>query len=110
MKPTIEVTRQLYLASGNRCAFPGCDRALMGSNGVLVGEIAHIEAALPDGARFNPTMTNKDRRAFNNLMLMCATDHTTIDADFETWTVEVLTELKKKHEAVYTGAIDQLRR
>ena len=82
----------------------------MGSNGVLVGEIAHIEAALPDGARFNPTMTNKDRRAFNNLMLMCATDHTTIDADFETWTVEVLTELKKKHEAVYTGAIDQLRR
>ena len=33
----------------------------MGSDAVLVGEIAHIEGALPDSARFNAAMTNEQR-------------------------------------------------
>lgn len=47
LTPRPDVTRRLYLASGNRCAFPQCEQALMGSDAVLVGEIAHIEGALP---------------------------------------------------------------
>ena len=74
-----------------------------------MGEIAHIEAAMPDGARFRKTMTNDDRRAFDNLLLMCGTHHTVIDNDMATWTVKRLTELKAQHEAVYTGAFDRLR-
>jgi hypothetical protein len=109
LTPAFNVARDLYLRSGNRCAYPGCAQPLMTSDGVLVGEIAHIEAAMPDGPRFREEMSNEDRRAFTNLLLVCGTHHTIIDGDTATWTVERLKELKTAHEAVYTGAVDRLR-
>jgi hypothetical protein len=109
LTPTSSVARDLYLRSGNRCAFPGCSQPLMTQGGILVGEIAHIEAALASGPRFRASMTNEERRAFGNLLLMCGTHHTVIDKDLDTWTVEHLIELKKAHEAIYTGAVDRLR-
>ena len=105
-KPTTGI---LFLKSGNRCAYPGCDQPLLGSDSVLVGEIAHIEAAMPDGPRFNDNMTNEQRRFESNLVLMCGTHHSVIDGDLDTWTVQALQSLKAKHEAIYTGAVDRLR-
>lgn len=64
----------------------------MRSDGVLVGEIAHIKAALPDGARFDDDMSNEQRRAEANLLLMCANDHTAIDSDATSWPVSTLVE------------------
>lgn len=29
LKPTVEVLRELYLKSGNQCAFPGCYNAMV---------------------------------------------------------------------------------
>lgn len=110
LAPTQDVTRSLYLASGNRCSYPGCDQPLMTARGILVGEIAHIEAALPDGPRFNAVSNNEQRRAYGNLVLVCATHHEVIDRDVETWTVEKLHALKRDHERIYTGVLDQLRR
>lgn len=81
----------------------------MTADAVLVGEIAHIEGALPDSARFNPQMTNEERRAYDNLLLLCGTDHTIVDDDTDTWTVAKLRDLKQKHEAIYTQAVDKLR-
>jgi hypothetical protein len=109
LTPTASVTRDLYLRSGNRCAYPGCYEPLMRADGVLVGEIAHIEAALPTGKRFRREMSNEDRRAFENLLLLCGTHHTVVDTDDKTWTVEALHDLKRTHEGIYTGAVDQLR-
>jgi hypothetical protein len=109
LTPTPSVARDLYLRSGNRCAFPGCNQPLMTSEGVLVGEIAHIEAAMPGGPRFRDSMTNEERRAFENLLLVCATHHTVVDTDPDRWSVDALRDLKKTHEAVYTGAVDRLR-
>lgn len=109
LTPASAVTRALYLASGNRCAFPGCRQVIMGVDGVLVGEICHIEAALPDGPRFNGDMTNEGRRALDNLILMCANHHTTIDEDVKTWDVVALRAAKVEHERIYTGAVDRLR-
>ena len=54
-------------------------------------------------------MTNEERRDFTNLILMCANHHTVIDNDVKRWTVTRLQELKKSHEAVYTGVVDRLR-
>lgn len=87
----------------------------MTSDGELAGEIAHIEGALPTSARFNPGMTNEERRAYDNLLLMCGTHHTIIDSDKDKpkdkhkWPVPKLVELKRAHEAIYTAAIDKLR-
>lgn len=109
LTPTAPVTKELFLRSGNRCYYPGCNRPLMTSDGILVGEICHIEAPLPGGPRFRADMTNEERRALANLFLMCGGDHTIVDKDLETWTVDRLRELKRTHEDVYTGAIDRLR-
>ncbi|CQD24774.1 putative ATPase [Mycobacterium lentiflavum] len=75
----------------------------MTADGVMVGEIAHIEGALPTSARFNPDMTNEQRRGYDNLLLMCGTDHTVIDNDAEAWTVARLRALKRAHEANATA-------
>jgi hypothetical protein len=53
LTPTKDTLRELYLKSGNRCAFPGCHKALFNSKGVFVGQICHIEAAESGGQRFN---------------------------------------------------------
>jgi hypothetical protein len=55
-------------------------------------------------------MSNEERRAEANLMVMCATCHKVIDTDVAKWTVQKLQALKAEHEAIYTGAIDLLRR
>lgn len=47
LAPTRDTVRELYLKSGNRCAFPGCNKALFNAKGVFVGHICHIEAAEP---------------------------------------------------------------
>jgi tetratricopeptide (TPR) repeat protein len=70
----------------------------MTTNGVLVGEIAHIQGALPDSPRFNPDMTNEQRRGYDNLLLMCGTHHTIIDNDVNQWTLAKLLDLKRAHE------------
>ncbi|WP_197415198.1 hypothetical protein [Mycobacterium sp. M26] len=85
----------------------------MGPDGVLHGEIAHIEGALPDSCRFNVSMTNEERRAYDNLLIMCENHHTTIDdpdVGEKIWPVDRLQRLKKDHEAIYTSVPDQLRR
>ena len=38
LKPTVEVLRELYLKSGNQCAFPGCYNAMVDDNGNFIGQ------------------------------------------------------------------------
>ena len=107
LAPKQEVLRELYIKSGNECAYPGCHNVLVDENGNFVGEVCHIEAAMPGGERFNPNMTNEDRRSFGNLMLMCHHHHVVID-DVEKYNVEKLKEMKRNHEAKYSGIIGQM--
>ena len=107
LAPKQEVLRELYIKSGNECAYPGCHNVLVDENGNFVGEVCHIEAAMPGGERFNPNMTNEDRRSFGNLMLMCHQHHVVTD-DVEKYTVEKLKEMKRNHEAKYSGIIGQM--
>ena len=79
LAPKQEILRELYIKSGNECAYPGCHNVLVDENGKFVGEVCHIEAAMPGGERFNPNMTNEDRRSFGNLMLMCHHHHVVTD-------------------------------
>jgi hypothetical protein len=61
----------IRLLSGNECAFPGCRQPVISDNGTLIAQIVHIEAAMPGGGRYNASMTDEDRRAFENLMVLC---------------------------------------
>lgn len=107
LAPKQEVLRELYIKSGNECAFPDCHHVLVDENGKFVGEVCHIEAAMPGGERFNPCMTNEDRRAYDNLMLMCHRHHVETD-DVNKYTVERLKQMKMNHESKYSGIIGQM--
>jgi len=101
LMPDKGVLRELYLKSGNQCAFPGCHEVMIDSQGHFVGEICHIEGAMPGGERFNPKQSNEERRAFSNLMLLCRNHHATTN-DVNKYTVPVLSQMKIKHEEKFT--------
>lgn len=107
LAPTKEVLRELYLKSGNQCAFPGCKKAIINDKGIVVGEICHIEAAMPGGQRFNPKQSNEDRRAFSNLILLCHDHHLETD-NVVKFTVGRLQKMKEDHEKNYSDAADKL--
>ena len=101
LTPKKDTLRELYLKSGNQCAFPGCARVMINADGVFVGQVCHIEAAEEGGERFNENMTDEQRAAFENLMLMCYEHHVITD-DVATYTVPVLQRMKAGHEAKFT--------
>lgn len=73
----------------------------MDADGVFVGQVCHIEAAEEGGERFNTDMTNEERRAASNLMLMCY-EHHRVTNDVERFTVEILRGYKKDHESRFS--------
>lgn len=101
LEPVKNTLRLLCAFSGNLCAFPGCNHLVFNINGDLIAELCHIEAALPEGERFNPNMTNEDRRSFNNLMFMCHEHHVVTD-DINKYTVQVLQQMKAQHESTFS--------
>jgi hypothetical protein len=108
LTPKPDTLRELYLKSGNQCAFPGCYHVIVDAAGRVVGEICHIEAAMSGGERFNPNMTNEERRSFENLMLMCH-DHHIETNDVRAYPVDRLQDIKAKHEANFTNIVERLR-
>lgn len=105
-KATIPSTDQklLWGRSGNRCAFPDCDQLLTegeGSDGLVVGEMAHICGEKSGAARQDATLLPGFVNSYDNLILMCPTHHTIIDKDEATYTVDVLREMKavREHKA-----------
>ncbi len=95
--PTHQTYRELFLKSGNLCAFPGCGALMIDEEGNFIGQLCHIEAAEPGGERFNPAMTNEERRSVSNLMLMCYPHHC-VTNDVERYSVAHLREMKSAHE------------
>jgi hypothetical protein len=90
---------------------PDCSNVIIDHAGVVVGHVCHIEAAMPDGARFNENQTNEERRAPTNLVLMCANHHAQIDSKKheKTWTVSRLKRIKAGHENKFKGVGNSLQ-
>ena len=101
LAPKGDTLRELFLKSGNLCAFPGCGALMMDSEGTFVGQVCHIEAAEEEGERFNSTMTNEERRDVSNLMLMCYPHHQKTN-DEEIYTAAKLQQMKADHEGRFS--------
>jgi hypothetical protein len=104
LAPTWETLRELYLKSGNQCAFPSCTKVLFNAAGVFVGQICHIEAAAPGGERFNSQQTNEERRHVSNLILMCY-DHHVETNKVDAFPVEKMRHIKEEHERKFSDVI-----
>ena len=107
MKPTAQVLRELYMKSGNQCAFPGCYEPMIDDNGKFIGQVCHIEAAEEKGERFNPNMTDEERRSYDNLMLMCYKHHVETN-DVNKYPVSALKIMKRQHEDKFSGIINNM--
>lgn len=68
----------------------------------ILGNVAHIVAASPDGARGDYPLPLTERSKFENLMLMCREHHDFIDKKESVleYSVERLREQKREHETL----------
>lgn len=100
LPPTPSVLKKLFAYSGNQCAMPDCNNALIHKTGTMNGKVAHIHAAEKGGARYDATMSDEDRRALANLFVVCANCHDVIDDpnNQAKYPAEKLKTYKKKHE------------
>jgi hypothetical protein len=64
-------------------------------SGSVVGEICHITASSPNGPRFAPALTEEERDAFANLLLLCPTHHKLVDDDVVCYTPDLLRDFKQ---------------
>jgi len=108
--PKLKTLKALFARSGNRCAFPGCDQALFNRKNQFIGQLCHIEAAMPGGPRYNERQTNQERRAYENLLLLCYPHHVEIDHnDGDEYPVEKLRGIKQEHEATHEASRFQIK-
>ncbi|MDP9418172.1 MAG: HNH endonuclease [Actinomycetota bacterium] len=95
---------RLWVRAGARCAM--CNDYLLEHEytalNVHTGEMAHIvgRAKSSRSPRGQTDLPVTERNLADNLVLLCPTDHTTIDKKLgqKVWTVENLQELKRRHE------------
>ena len=93
--------KKLFAMSGNVCAFPGCHNPIIEDSTIITGEICHIKAKNPKGPRFDLKQTDKQRKSYENLILLCKRHHKIVDAEPDIYNVTALIELKKHHEQKY---------
>lgn len=91
--------------SGGRCYWPvpPCPQRVttfVGREPVNNLEIAHIRAAEPGGPRYDPDMTDEQRRAWPNLIFLCTPHHRYVDKTRpELYPRAVLERWKSEREA-----------
>lgn len=93
----------LCLRSGNRCAILECRKPLVierteKDKESIIGEMAHIRGESPKAARYDPSMSDKERNCYENLILVCRDHHKMIDDQHQTYTVEKIHQIKREHE------------
>lgn len=98
--------KRLFSLSSGYCSFPGCEKKLVTQADALSSNICHIEAAMPEGERYNPVMTDKERADYDNLILLCPEHHKKTN-DIEVYTVEALKTMKSSHELDMNSRIDR---
>jgi hypothetical protein len=99
--------KTLFGQCGNQCAEPNCTNPIIASgtpdsDEAVVGQICHIYAASDKGPRSNPNMSEEERNAPGNLILLCGAHHPLVDKQYETYPASMLIAWKKEHEAKFS--------
>ena len=108
LAPTLKTLKALFARSGNQCAFPDCSQALVNHKNQFIGQLCHIETAMPGGSRYNERQTDEERRRYENLLLLCYPHHIETN-DCDEFPVEKLREIKQAHESTHEASRFQLK-
>jgi len=97
---------------GYRCSNPTCRQLTSGPHddpgrAVNVGVAAHITAAAPGGARYDPDLTPEQRQSSDNGIWLCQTHAKLVDNDDSRHTVASINGWKSISEAMARGELEQ---
>jgi hypothetical protein len=92
------IYRALLTRSGNKCAYPGCPNPIVNSKNIYEANLCHIESVSHKEQRYNPHLTKEQLNSYDNLMFMCTKHHVETN-DENIFTVDILKEMKYKHES-----------
>ena len=98
-----DIKLKLWVLSGGRCEFPGCNKPVWRDGLTLKDDnfahMAHIVAASPDGPRGSEILSPKLVTNFDNLLLVCLDHSKLIDGKHKSdYAIDFLHEYKKRHE------------
>ena len=103
--------RRLFALSGNQCGHPDCNTTLVSEDGnYTFAKIAHISAASKNGPRYDPNMTDDERRSIDNLILLCDEHHIIIDNinTVDQYPIELIKQWKTDHIKSITKKEDKI--
>ena len=96
------VKTRLWIVSGGRCEFEGCNTPLWHDEVTLQkmnrSYVAHIIAREQNGPRGDQKQSKLLAEDIGNLMLLCDAHHRLIDGDSDEYSIERLHEMKRSHE------------
>jgi hypothetical protein len=109
MSIKVKTRKILWSKSGNRCAI--CKKQLVQklptlTSDFIVGEECHIISSKELGPRSNVKRL-EDYDTYDNFILLCANDHKLIDEFPETFTVDILNNVKANHENSIESALEK---
>lgn len=109
MSIKVKTRKILWSKSGNRCAI--CKKTLVQklptlTSEFIVGEECHIISSKELGPRGNIKKLD-DYDIYENFILLCANDHKLIDEFPETFTVDILNNVKTNHENWIESALEK---
>jgi len=99
-----QTLKLLWGRAAGRCAVPTCRVDLIADEAdhdpaVPIGEIAHVGGASDSGPRANASLSLKDRRSYENLVLLCAHCHRKFNRQPRSHPVDSILQMKRDHEA-----------
>jgi hypothetical protein len=102
----------LFGLAAGRCALPDCRQPVYADATdfdeiKVIGKIGHIIAHSSGGPRFDSSYPADKLDRYDNWILVCGTHHDTIDSQPNTYTVDVLRNLKRDHENWVREQLDE---
>jgi len=98
-RPSLSVTKKLFVLSRGQCAFPDCKVRIVKEDDPIVVDMCHIKARSALGPRPHPELTDEELFGFANLILLCRNHHKEVDDPLGNFTEERLKKMKEAHES-----------
>lgn len=110
MAITDKTRKLLWGRSGNRCAF--CKNLLIveataHDEESVIAEECHIISSQHGGPRFDSSYPMEKHDLYENMILLCRIHHKMIDDQSETFTSDILRQIKSKHEEWVTKQLEK---
>lgn len=96
---TLKLIWGLSAARCNKCRVEVVAASTPQDRAAVLGKIAHIAGHSNAGPRANSAISASQRDEYSNLLLLCGTCHDLVDGQPNTYSCEVLRQMKLDHEA-----------